>query len=172
MNLNKVLLIGRLGKDPQTNYYKPDTPVCRFTLATSDYYIGKNGEKIETTEWHNIVAWNNNAKFAEKYLKKGMLVYIEGRLNTRKWDAQDGTTKYQTEIVVDDIKILEKKQDSNDYGNQTTNSQPDNHTTNMSNSAKNKNSSEISVIDSIIEKDLSENSMKFHDDEINDDLPF
>jgi len=120
MNLNKVMLIGRLGKKPEVNYIKPDMPVARFSLATSETYKSKEGDKIETTEWHNIVAWRNNAKFAENYLDKGMLVYIEGRLQTRKWDAQDGGTRYTTEVVTDQIKILEKKASVGDSP-QTTN---------------------------------------------------
>jgi single-strand DNA-binding protein len=111
MNLNKVMLIGRLGKKPEVNYIKPDVPVARFSLATSESYKNKDGERVDTTEWHNIVAWRGNAKFAEAYLDKGMLIYLEGKLQTRKWDAQDGTTKYSTEIVTDNIKILERKSD-------------------------------------------------------------
>lgn len=116
------MLIGRLGKKPEVNYIKPDVPVARFSIATSESYKSKEGEKVETTEWHNIVAWRNNAKFAENYLDKGMLVYIEGKLQTRKWDAQDGTTKYSTEIVTDQIKILERKQtsDGQNYSPKTT----------------------------------------------------
>jgi single-strand DNA-binding protein len=109
MNLNKVMLIGRLGKKPEVNYFKPDTPVARFSLATSEYYTSKEGAKMETTEWHNIVAWRGTAKLAENYLDKGMLVYVEGRLQTRKWDTPEGTTRYSTEITADTIKILEKK---------------------------------------------------------------
>lgn len=108
------MLIGRLGKKPEVNYIKPDMPVAKFSLATSETYKSKEGDKIETTEWHNIVAWRNNAKFAESYLDKGMLVYIEGRLQTRKWDAQDGSTRYSTEVVTDQIKILERKQSFGD----------------------------------------------------------
>jgi single-strand DNA-binding protein len=114
MNLNKVMLIGRLGKKPEVNYIKPDVPVARFSIATSESYKNKEGEKVETTEWHNIVSWRNNAKFAENYLDKGMLVYIEGKLQTRKWDAQDGTTKYSTEIITNEIKILERRQNSDE----------------------------------------------------------
>jgi len=114
MNLNKVMLIGRLGKKPEVNYIKPDLPFARFSLATSESYKNKDGEKVETTEWHNIVSWRNNAKFAESFLDKGMLVYIEGKLQTRKWDAQDGSTKYTTEIVTDQIKILERKAGAQD----------------------------------------------------------
>jgi single-strand DNA-binding protein len=109
MNLNKVLLIGRLGKKPDVNYIQPDLPVARFSLATTESYKSKEGERREVTEWHNIVAWRGTAKFAESYLDKGMLVYVEGKLQTRKWDAQDGSTRYTTEIVADQVKILEKK---------------------------------------------------------------
>lgn len=119
MNLNKVQLIGRLGKKPEVNYIKEDVPVAKFSLATSEQYKTRDGEKREVTEWHNIVAWRNTAKFCENYLDKGILVYIEGKLQTRKWDGQDGVTKYSTEIVADQIKILEKKNtpSGEGYGN-------------------------------------------------------
>ncbi|MBN2777929.1 MAG: single-stranded DNA-binding protein [Bacteroidales bacterium] len=115
MNLNKVMLIGRLGKKPEVNYIKPDVPVARFSIATSETYKSKEGDKREVTEWHNITAWRFTAKFCENFLDKGMLVYIEGKLQTRKWDGQDGVTRYATDIVADNIKILEKRatQDSN-----------------------------------------------------------
>ncbi|PLX07610.1 MAG: single-stranded DNA-binding protein [Marinilabiliales bacterium] len=117
MNLNKVMLIGRLGKSPEVNYIKEDTPVAKFPLATSETYKSKEGDKKEVTEWHNIVAWRFTAKFCESYLEKGMLVYVEGKLQTRKWDGQDGVTRYSTEIVADQIKILERKgaQQDGDY---------------------------------------------------------
>lgn len=109
MNLNKALLIGRLGKAPEVNYIKPDTPVAKFSLATSETYKSREGDKKEVTEWHNIVAWRNTAKFCESYLEKGMLVYVEGKIQTRKWEGQDGVTRYSTDIVADQIKILERK---------------------------------------------------------------
>jgi single-strand DNA-binding protein len=120
MNLNKVLLIGRLGKKPEVNYIQPDVPVARFSLATTETYKSREGDKREVTEWHNIVVWRNTAKFAESYLDKGMLVYVEGKLQTRKWDGQDGATRYTTEIIADQIKILEKKATSQ-YGEQNNN---------------------------------------------------
>lgn len=119
MNLNKVLLIGRLGKKPEVNYIQPDVPVARFSLATTETFKTREGERRDNTEWHNIVVWRNTAKFAENYLDKGMLVFIEGKLQTRKWDGQDGATRYTTEIVADQIKILEKKStQQNTYGNE------------------------------------------------------
>lgn len=111
MNLNKVMLIGRTGKDPEINYIKEDVPVARFSLATNESYKTKEGEWRDITEWHNIIAWRNTAKYCENNLSKGMLIFIEGKLQTRSWQAQDGNTKYTTEIVADTIKILEKKSD-------------------------------------------------------------
>ncbi|MCK9255420.1 MAG: single-stranded DNA-binding protein [Bacteroidales bacterium] len=121
MYLNKVMLIGRLGKNPEVNYIQPDLPVAKFSLATSEYYKDKAGNKVENTEWHNIVAWRGTAKFIENYLNKGMLVYIEGKLQTRRWESQDGTARYVTEIVVDIIRVLERR-DTRDY-NQNTKAQ-------------------------------------------------
>ncbi len=117
MNLNKVMLIGRLGKDPAVNYFKEDTAVARFSLATSETFKTKEGDKKELTEWHNIVAWRRTAKFCESYLNKGMLVYVEGKLQTRKWDDQNGATRYSTEIVADQIRILETKNSQNQPNN-------------------------------------------------------
>jgi single-strand DNA-binding protein len=122
MNLNKVMLIGRLGKKPEINYIQPDVPVARFSLATTEIFKTKDGERRETTEWHNIVAWRNSAKLAENYLDKGMLVFIEGKLQTRKWDGQDGATRYSTDIVVDQIRMLEKKgTQQNNFGYEMSN---------------------------------------------------
>ncbi len=108
------MLIGRLGRSPEVNYIKEDTAVAKFSLATSETYKSKDGDKKEVTEWHNIVAWRYTAKFCESYLEKGMLVYIEGKLQTRKWDGQDGITRYSTEVVADQIKILERKGSTQD----------------------------------------------------------
>jgi single-strand DNA-binding protein len=108
MNLNKVMLIGRLGKKPEVNYIKPDVPVARFSLATSESYKNKDGERVDTTEWHNIVAWRGNAKFAESYLDKGMLIYLEGKSDGSQPFKQNATVadqeKTQTpQAPVDDM---------------------------------------------------------------------
>jgi single-strand DNA-binding protein len=127
MNLNKVMLIGRLGKKPEVNYIKPDVPVARFSIATSETYKSKEGDKREVTEWHNITAWRFTAKFCENFLDKGMLVYVEGKLQTRKWDGQDGVTRYSTDIIADQIKILEKKSNQeggSDYQQQQQQQEP------------------------------------------------
>ncbi len=105
MSVNKVILIGNLGKDPEVRYLEGGVPVANFTLATSEKY-NKNGEKVTQTEWHNIVLWRGLAEVAEKYLKKGNQVYIEGKLRTRSWEDQTGNKRYTTEIVADTMTML------------------------------------------------------------------
>ncbi|MBQ6276635.1 MAG: single-stranded DNA-binding protein [Bacteroidales bacterium] len=109
MYLNKVMLIGRVGVKPEVRYVKEDTPVASFRMATTERYRSKDGELRENTEWHNIVAWRNSAKLCETYLDKGMLIYVEGRLQTRSWQGQDNTTHYTTEILADVIRMMEPK---------------------------------------------------------------
>ena len=109
MYLNKVMLIGRVGVKPEVRYVKEDTPVASFRMATTERYRSKDGELRENTEWHNIVAWRNSAKLCENYLDKGMLIYVEGRLQTRSWQGQDNTTHYTTEILADTIRMMEPK---------------------------------------------------------------
>lgn len=108
-SLNKVQLIGRLGKDPEIKYTNDNIPVAKFSLATTDTYKDKSGQKQESTEWHNIVCWRNLAEIAEKYLTKGKQVYIEGKIKTRSWDDKDGVKKYITEIIADNFIMLDKR---------------------------------------------------------------
>ena len=106
--VNKVILLGRLGKDPEVRHLENGTPVTSFSIATSESYKDKNsGEKVEKTEWHNIVLWRGLAEVAEKYLHKGDQVYIEGKLQTRSWE-KDGVTRYSTEIVGREMTMLGK----------------------------------------------------------------
>jgi single-strand DNA-binding protein len=105
MGINKAILVGHVGKDPVIQYVKEDLPVARFTLATSETFKGKSGEKQTTTEWHNIVAWRQTAKVVEQYVKKGAQLYIEGKITNRSYE-KDGVTKYFTEIVVDTLQML------------------------------------------------------------------
>src|SRR5262245_17051978 len=106
-SLNKVLLIGRLGKDPELKYTASGTPFCRFSLATDDSWNDKtSGERQERTEWHNIVAWDRLAEICNQYLTKGKLIYIEGSLQTREWDDQDGNKRRTTEIRARDMVML------------------------------------------------------------------
>jgi single-strand DNA-binding protein len=106
LGVNKVILIGHLGKDPELRYTPGGQPTASFSLATSERWNDKNGQRQERTEWHNIVAWGKLAELANQYLKKGRPVYIEGRINTRSWDDRDGNKKYKTEIVANSIQFL------------------------------------------------------------------
>lgn len=107
--LNKVILVGNLGKDPEVRHLEGGVAVASFSLATSESYKDKSGQRIEQTEWHNIVVWRALAESAEKHLKKGMTIYIEGKLRTRSWDDK-GYKRYMTEIVGDTFTILSKKE--------------------------------------------------------------
>jgi single-strand DNA-binding protein len=106
-SVNKVILVGNLGKDPEVKYTPSGTAVAKFSLATNERYKDKNGEWQDRTEWHNIVAWQRTAEIAGEYLKKGRTVYVEGRLRTDSWDDKEtGQKKYRTEIVVENLVLL------------------------------------------------------------------
>ncbi len=120
MSVNKVILVGNVGVDPDVRYLEGGTAVASVRLATSESYKNKNGERITQTEWHNVVLWRGLAEITEKYVKKGMLIYIEGRLRTRSWDDKEGNKRYTTEVVADAMKMLSRKEDNN---TQTTESQ-------------------------------------------------
>lgn len=105
-SVNKVILIGNLGKDPEVRHLEGGVTKVSFPLATSETYKDKSGNKIEHTEWHNIIVWRGLAEVAEKYLKKGNSVYIEGKIKTRTWEDKDGNKRYSTEIIADDLTML------------------------------------------------------------------
>ena len=112
-SVNKVILIGNLGKDPVVRHLENGATVANFPIATSENYKDrKTGEKVSQTEWHNIVVWRGLADITERYLKKGDKVYIEGKLRTRSWQDQDGNTKYTTEVVADNLTMLGKSPDN------------------------------------------------------------
>lgn len=113
--VNKVILIGNVGADPDIKYLDGGVAVARFSLATTESYKNKNGERVDQTEWHNIVLWRNLAEIAEKYVKKGMRLYIEGRIRNRSWEDQSGVKKYMTEIQGDNMQMLSPKQESGEY---------------------------------------------------------
>lgn len=117
--VNKVILIGNLGKDPEVRYLEGGIAVANFTLATTEVHKNRSGDKVESTEWHNIVLWRGLAEVAEKLLKKGMQVYIEGRLRTRAWDDKDGSKKRTTEIVGENLTILSKKSTGTEGASET-----------------------------------------------------
>jgi single-strand DNA-binding protein len=116
--VNKVILIGHLGKDPEVRHLENGTAVANFTLATSESYKDKGGNRVDQTEWHNVVVWRGLAEVAEKFLKKGSKVYLEGKIRTRSWEDQTGNKRYTTEIVADTFNMLDKREDS---GSQSAN---------------------------------------------------
>lgn len=117
-SLNKVMLIGNLGKDPEVRYTAAGTAVASFSLATTDRFKSKSGEWEEKTEWHNITLWSRLAEIAGEYLSKGKTVYIEGRLQTRKWQDRDGKDRYTTEIVGEKMQMLSGKGEGGGGGRQ------------------------------------------------------
>jgi single-strand DNA-binding protein len=106
MSVNKVILVGNLGKDPEVRHTPSGVAVANFSLATSESYKDKDGNRQEKTEWHNVVAWRQLAEICGQYLHKGKQVYIEGKLTTRKWQDRDGVDRYTTEIVADQMQML------------------------------------------------------------------
>jgi len=121
MGINKVILVGHVGKDPAIQYVKEDVPVARFTLATSETRKDKNGEKITNTEWHNLVVWRGLAKVVEQYVKKGQMLYVEGKITNRSYE-KDGATRYISEIVVNNLEMLGKPSDSSSHGSSESSS--------------------------------------------------
>ena len=111
-SVNKVILVGNLGKDPETRFMPNGEAVCNFSIATTDSWKDKEGKKQERTEWHNIVMYRKLAEIAGEYLKKGSAVYLEGRLQTRKWQDKDGADKYTVEIISDNMQMLGGKSDN------------------------------------------------------------
>ena len=109
--VNRVMLIGNLGKDPDIQFLEGNIPVAKFSLATTESFKDRTGKTISQTEWHTIVLWRGLAELAQKFLHKGSMVYIEGRLKTRSWDDKDGQKKYATEIIGDNLIMLDKKTD-------------------------------------------------------------
>ncbi len=104
--VNKVILVGNLGKDPEVRHLENGAVVANFPLATTESYKDKNGNRQDQTEWHNIVLWRGLAQIAEKYLNKGSQVFIEGKIRSRSWQDKDGNTRYTTEIVGDNMTML------------------------------------------------------------------
>lgn len=117
MSLNKVMLIGNVGQDPEVRYLdNSQAKVARVRLATSERFTDRNGESRENTEWHTVVCWRRLADLIEKYVKKGTMIYVEGRLQTREWTDNTGAKRYSTEINADNIQLLGRRQDSPSAG--------------------------------------------------------
>jgi single-strand DNA-binding protein len=107
--LNKAILVGRLGQDPKLAYTQSGQPVCNMRLATTEFSLDKDGNRQERTEWHNVVVWGKQAEFCGNYLAKGRLVLVEGRLQTRQWQDQQGQNRYTTEIVAQRVQAMDSK---------------------------------------------------------------
>jgi single-strand DNA-binding protein len=122
MSVNKVILVGRLGKDPELRYTPAGTAVATFTMATDERYKDKEGNPQTKTEWHNVISWRQLAEICGKFLHKGKQIYIEGKIQTRSYDDRDGNKRYITEIVADQMQMLGNKEDS--QGQQQQRQQP------------------------------------------------
>lgn len=143
--VNKVIIVGRLGKDPEVRHLENGASVANFSVATSEVYKDRNtGERKEQTEWHNVVLWRGLAEVAEKYLTKGDMVYVEGKLRTRSWE-KDGVTRYTTEIVGDNMTMLSPK-GSSEGGNNAGQSQ-NSQSSGASSSASSSQAADITVED-------------------------
>lgn len=119
-SVNKVILIGNLGRDPETRYMSNGEAVTNITVATTDIWKDRNGEKQEKTEWHRVTFYRKLAEIAGEYLKKGRQVYVEGRLETRKWTDKTGNDRYTTEIIATDMKMLGSRSGSGSFENNDT----------------------------------------------------
>ena len=115
--VNRVMLIGNLGKDPDVQFLEGNIAVAKFPLATTETFKDRSGKLISQTEWHTVVLWRGLAELAQKYLHKGSLVYIEGRLRTRSWEDKEGNRKFATEVVGDNLIMLDKRTESSGSGN-------------------------------------------------------
>lgn len=119
--VNRVILIGNLGKDPDVQYLEGNIGVAKFSLATTETYKDRGGKLISQTEWHTVVLWRGLADLAQKYLHKGSLVYIEGRLRTRTWEDKEGNKKFATEVVGDNLIMLDKRGEMHGYHSMPSN---------------------------------------------------
>ena len=148
MTLNKAMIIGNVGRDPEVKHLDKGLAVVTLPIATTERFKDKNGELREQTEWHNVVFWRSLAEFVERHVRKGSQVFVEGRLRTRSWEDQNGQKKYATEIVADVIRLLGKRSDND---NQNNNSYSNSY-------SQQENKPSTSISDPI--------------DDIDDDLPF
>lgn len=122
-SLNKVMIIGRLGRDPELRYTQDGRPVCSLNIATDESYQDRDGNKVEKTEWHKVQVWGKPAEAASTFLSKGSLVFVEGSLTTRKWQDQQGQDRYTTEIKAQRVQFLDRKESGQGQGQQRGQSQ-------------------------------------------------
>ena len=161
-SVNKVILMGNLGRDPEVRFMPNGEAVCNFSIATTDSWKDKAGEKQERTEWHNIVMYRRLAEIAGEYLKKGRPVYIEGRLQTRKWQTKEGQDRYTTEIIADSMQMLGGRDDNS--SSQSSAPQKDDFNQATDRASSNESQSESDSV--------SSNSGASSFDEFEDDIPF
>jgi single-strand DNA-binding protein len=120
MSLNKVMLIGNVGRDPEIRHLDNGVAITTIALATSEVYSGRNsGQRVTNTEWHNVVLWSQLAELAEKHIRKGTQIFVEGKIRTRSWDDKTGQKRYTTEIIADNVCLLGRREDGN-AGSQST----------------------------------------------------
>ena len=181
MSLNKVMLIGRLGADPEVKYMPSGGVVANFTIATSDTWKDKNsGERQERTEWSRIVAFNRLAEIVGEYLRKGAQVYVEGRIQTRKWKGQDGRDNYTTEIVISDLQMLDSRNAGNaqqsHYGNNQGAAPAPSAPAQQNNYANNANAAPVASnppqSTNVAPSSNKPSSPPPHYDDFDDDIPF
>jgi single-strand DNA-binding protein len=120
MSVNKAILVGRLGRDPETRYTSGGQAVCNFTMATDETYKDRSGERQKRTEWHRIVVWGKQAEIAQQYLHKGSLIFLEGRIQTRQWDDREGQKRTTVEIVANNFRMLGGRGDNAGSGAAST----------------------------------------------------
>jgi single-strand DNA-binding protein len=125
MSVNKVILVGRLGKDPETRYTSSGQAVCNFTMATDETYKDRAGERQKRTEWHRIVVWAKQAEIAQKYLRKGSLIFVEGRIQTRQWDDREGQKRTSVEIVANNFRMLGSRSEGSGGGPSMNQAEPE-----------------------------------------------
>ncbi len=115
--VNRVVLIGNIGRDPDVQHLEGNIAVAKFPLATTETYKDKTGALVSQTEWHTVILWRGLADLAQKYLRRGSLIYVEGRIHTRNWEDKDKNKRYSTEIVGDNLVMLDKRKDAQDHNN-------------------------------------------------------
>jgi single-strand DNA-binding protein len=182
MSINKVILVGHVGKDPVVRYFDKGVAKATFPLATSETYTNQQGETITSTEWHNIVLWRALAEVAEKTIKKGSQVYIVGKIKTRSYVDKDGVNKYITEILADTLLLLEKKQSPGSSSPQSDSSKSDAHDRGFTGSSVNEPSASYQATNENNNKNWSDKTNSSTDDfgieskpgdsQNEDDLPF
>jgi len=180
MSINKVLLVGNVGKDPVVRYFDKGVAKATFPLATSETYTNQQGETITSTEWHNIVLWRALAEVAEKTVKKGTQVYVVGKIKTRSYVDKEGNNKYITEILADTMMVIEKKPIQSSYSGQSDVSRRDSQTDQGTSSGVNEPGSNYNTSGNNQEKSAVSNNQPEQNEPFNqgensqneDDLPF